>query len=426
MLADKVSGNLVGTWLLIPEYLRLGVWDLLCAWSGCSGEQVQPRVALQLVNEGALCTHGVRYLRSLSQRGFEVANGLPFVASDTSVHQLLAAHTVADAQELQVALGQVRRASGHFRGRLLALDPHRLESHTRRQTAQRKQQPESSAHKVTQTFFCFDVDTQQPLCFALTSSGPTVTHITPELLSMAQCILNPVPGQTLLLADREYYSDALISHVQRATPFDILMPLPSTARNRKVLKQIPDQEFTRRWAGYATTKQPFSLAEGTCDPLWLYAQRGGERPDQCTRQGFVCTADRPEVEGLTEHYPARWHIEEHFNRDQAIGWNRAGTLNMNIRYGHMSTALIAQAAIAQLRQRLQLQCTAQGLATTMLAGLDGDLRVKRDTIIVTYYNARLTQEAKNQLCDLPDRLAEEGVDPRIPWLYGLKLNFRFR
>ena len=29
MLADKVIGNMVGIWLLIPEHLRLGTWDLL-------------------------------------------------------------------------------------------------------------------------------------------------------------------------------------------------------------------------------------------------------------------------------------------------------------------------------------------------------------------------------------------------------------
>ena len=28
-LADKVSGNLAGIWLLVPEHLRLGTWDLL-------------------------------------------------------------------------------------------------------------------------------------------------------------------------------------------------------------------------------------------------------------------------------------------------------------------------------------------------------------------------------------------------------------
>jgi len=54
LLADKVCGNLVGLWLLIPEHLRLGTWDLLCGWTGQSGSRPEPRLALQLVHEAAL------------------------------------------------------------------------------------------------------------------------------------------------------------------------------------------------------------------------------------------------------------------------------------------------------------------------------------------------------------------------------------
>ena len=78
----------------------MGTWDLLCGWSGQPAGQVEPRLALQLVHEAALCSTGVRQRRALSQRGFELANGLPFVASDLAVHQLLGAHTVADSQRL--------------------------------------------------------------------------------------------------------------------------------------------------------------------------------------------------------------------------------------------------------------------------------------------------------------------------------------
>ena len=37
-----------------------------------------------------------------------------------------------DSQRLQVALGKVRRASGDFQGRLLAIDPHRVRSFSKR------------------------------------------------------------------------------------------------------------------------------------------------------------------------------------------------------------------------------------------------------------------------------------------------------
>jgi len=107
LLANKVSGTLVGIWLLIPEYLRLGTWDLLKSWSGMSDERIEPRLGLQLINESALCVSGIRMQRTLSQKGFELANGLPFIATDSAIHHVLDSHSVAEAQRLQIALGKV-------------------------------------------------------------------------------------------------------------------------------------------------------------------------------------------------------------------------------------------------------------------------------------------------------------------------------
>ena len=49
LLADKVAGNLSGVWLLAPELLRLGAWDLVCDWTGQRPERVGPRLALQII-----------------------------------------------------------------------------------------------------------------------------------------------------------------------------------------------------------------------------------------------------------------------------------------------------------------------------------------------------------------------------------------
>src|SRR5438045_4996609 len=68
LLADKVMGNLAGVWLLVPELLRLGAWDLVGSWTGQRPERVGPRLALQLIHEAALCTTGLRQRRSVSQR----------------------------------------------------------------------------------------------------------------------------------------------------------------------------------------------------------------------------------------------------------------------------------------------------------------------------------------------------------------------
>jgi len=213
LLCDKISGNLVGIWLLIAEHLRLGTWDLLRCWTGKESGSVEPRVALQLVHEAALCITGKRQNQTLSQQGFEVANGLPFVASNSAVHELLDSHTVAEAQAIQLMLGKLRQALGHYPGKVIAIDPHRILSHSKRQMVRRKKDPQALATKQVQTFFVLDADSQQPIFFTLGSSSRTVSQATPELLDMTARILNLKAYTPLVLADTEHYTFDLFEHV---------------------------------------------------------------------------------------------------------------------------------------------------------------------------------------------------------------------
>lgn len=132
---------------------------------------------------------------------------------------------------------------------------------------------------------------------------------------------------------------------------------------------------------------------------------------------------------MTREYPKRWHVEEFFNAHQALGWNRAGTMNLNVRYGQMTMALLAQSALHKLRRRLgepYRDWDSSHLAKSLLSGLEGDVRVADDTIVVTYYNAPNVERLNEHYQGLPARLQLEGIDPGLPWLYGYKLDFRFR
>lgn len=429
LLADKVCGNLVGLWLLVPEHLRLGTWDLLCGWTNQPADHVEPRLSLQLVHEAALCSTGLRQKRVLSQRGFELANGLPFVASDPAIHDLLDQHTVAESQRLQVALGRIRRASGDYQANLVVIDPHRVRSYSKRQMRRYRDDPKSKALKVGQTFFALDPDTHQPLCFTAATSSRTATTAAVELLGLTAEILTPRPAQTLVMADVEHETAELFNHVRSNTPFDLLTPMKNTSSLQKQLRAIPDEQFTRRWAGFSTMRQPYEMQRGQATDLHQFIQRSGERPDEYRLGAFLSTTDREEVDALTLHYPKRWHVEEFFNAHQALGWNRAGTMNLNVRYGQMTMALLAQAVLHQLRQRIGEPFStwdATHLSKSLLGGLEGDVRVNGDTIVVTYYNAPHVERLREHYHGLPDRLQSENIDPKIPWLYNFKLDFRFR
>ncbi len=174
---------------------------------------------------------------------------------------------------------------------------------------------------------------------------------------------------------------------------------------------------------------PYTPKGSRAGPFYQYIQRQGERPEEYRFNAFLATRDGDEVEELAGDFPKRWHVEEFFNAHQALGWDRAGTCNLNIRYGQMTMALIAQAAIDGIRKRLAPPATnwdARHMATAYFEGLEGDVRVDGDTIVVTYYNAPDADRLREHYEDLPAKLRAEKLDPRVPWLYGFQLDYRFR
>jgi hypothetical protein len=393
-LSDKVSGHLVGMWLLVAEHVRFGTWDLLRGWTGQTGqptERAEPRLALQLVHEAALCTSGIRSDRTLTHRGgFELANGLPFVASDATIHHLLAEHTVAEALRLQATLGKLRRASGDFRGKVLAIDPHRMRSYSKRKMRMHAKKASEKPLKMAQTFWPLDADTHQPVCFTTASSSRTVAQATPKLLDLAAEILSPQKVPSLVVADAEHFAAELIDHIAARPDFELVVPMFNSASLRKQLRAIPANAFLPQWAGFATTKRTYDMKRSAVGPYYQYIQRMGERAEDWHYKAFLSTSDGNEVDMLTSQFPKRWHVEEFFNANQALGWKRAGTMNLNIRYGQMTMALIAQAVIHQLRTRLGEPIRgwdASHLSKDLFHALDGDVRVTHDTILVTYYNA---------------------------------------
>src|SRR5882672_3657386 len=119
-------------------------------------DALAPRLALHLVHEAALCRPSLRYSRSLRHKGFELTNGLPFLPTDSAIHDLLDAHTMEQAHQLQIRLGQLRRASGSFPAQVLALDPHRQISYSKRDMVERRPAASQPASKQAQSFFLLD------------------------------------------------------------------------------------------------------------------------------------------------------------------------------------------------------------------------------------------------------------------------------
>lgn len=425
MLSNKVCGTHMGLWLLVPEYLRLGAWDLL---KGCfaqsSGSILDARLGLQLVNEAALCVHRIRKKDSLCHQGFCLANGLHFLATDESVHELLGKRPMQTYEQLQITLMQLRTLQQHYteHNKVLAIDPHRIKSTTMRIMPQKKKRPDEPAHKMMQTFFCVDALSGQPLAFMTGSSGKNCSPATLQLLNMIE---QGGIKEALFVADKEHFTKDIIEYFYTHPTFDMLMPAPNISKINRVVK---DLEYRPIWAGYALADTSFSL-DGSTNELHLLVQRQGEKADRYSYKAFLSTSNRNPIDLLTDVFPERWTIEEFFNFNGDMGWNRASTFNLNIKYGKQTLALIAQAATHQLKSRLPQtykHWTAANTSQKVLTNMEGDIRVNDDTIIVTYYGDHEKLNLRHQYENLPDKLETEGVNPKIPWLFDYKLDFRFK
>jgi len=249
---------------------------------------------------------------------------------------------------------------------------------------------------------------------------------------MAAQILGVHPGaqdKPLILADKEHFTQELFGAVRQQNAFDLLCAVPTYPNMVARWRAVPPASFTEHWPGYATTAQPYHFQDLPEQTFHEYVQRNGLRTQDLSFAGFLGTALLDQVPLLTRQFPDRWHVEEFFKFEQALGWDRAGTLNLNIRYGHLSLVLVAQAALHQLRQRLGApfaQWDALHFARHLFEGVEGDVRVQDQTIVVTLYNVPDAALLEKHLGHFPEQLAREGVDPHIPWLYNFNLDFRFR
>lgn len=423
-MAKKISGSHVGLWLLVPELVRLGAWDILKSLFETKGKaSMATHIGLQLINESAIGVNRLRVRGALTNQGFSTANGLSFLAADESVHALLDSCTVEEYRLAQEKIFHLRALQGHYSEEgVYAIDPHRIISNTKRITPLKKKKPEAAATKMLQTFFCVDAYTGQPLAFTNGSSGKKCASATLQLMEI---IKKAGVKKGLFLADKEHFTKDIAEWFSHHKEYEILMPAPAI---KKIREMYRTQHYVRKWAGYSLAETSYTFMDSDI-ALRLIIQREGEVEGEYSYKGFLTTSTKKAVYLLSDSFPQRWTIEKFFNFEQSHGWANASTLNLNIKYGKQTLALLAQAATHQLKKKLPddyQHWTAKSLADQVLTNLDGDISVEKNKIIVTFYGDHKKLDLKKHYSHISTQLVNEGLCPKIPWLLDYELEFRFK
>ena len=341
--------------------------------------------------------------------------------TDEQAHLLMQKHTMEQTRELLINLGIQRHLSGHYAGETIAVDPHRIISTSQRIMAKKRKVPSAPSQKMLQTFFAACAKTGQPIMAEMASTGMPTTKATSALLSSMGRIIK---SEKLLLADKEHFTYEQFKETKKYRNFDVLVPALNTSRIQNIIKTL---FYKPLWAGFAIAETMFRFQDHS-GIYRLIAQRTGENQKDYQYNAFLTTSTIDAELLICQLYDQRWTIEEFFHFENDMGMNRASTLNLNIRYAKLALSMIAQAATYQLRKKLKQKYriwNARHLANEVLAWADGDVRVEEDTIYVTFYGRQKHLDV-NDYTNLPQILLREGINPRIPWLFDYKLDFRFK
>jgi hypothetical protein len=226
-------------------------------------------------------------------------------------------------EELIVNLGHQRKLSGHYPGDVIAIDPHRIISKSRRIMTEKKKVPCEPSQKMLQTFFSVCCESGQPIMAHIASTGMPTTKITERLIRGTDQI---VRTGALLVADKEHFTNELLTVVNNQySHLDILVPV---IRNEKIDNLIKRLEYTPLWAGYAIAETTYSLNDSR-ENFRLIAQRAGENKNNYLYSAFITTSKKPAHQLLTKEYDKRWGVEEFFKFENSMGLNKASTMNLN-------------------------------------------------------------------------------------------------
>ena len=175
--------------------------------------------------------------------------------------------------------------NGHYKGDLIAIDPHRIVSTSQRIMPKKKKQPKEPSRKMVQTFFALDTQTGQPIGCGIGSPGANTTQATIDLLNMAAL----VNKNALILADKEHFTEYLIRTIDQDSDFEFLVPAISTERIQKIERS---QTYQRKWAGHAVAETMFNFS-GHKEKYWLISQREGETTKDYLYKSFLTLSSKP-------------------------------------------------------------------------------------------------------------------------------------
>jgi len=422
LLQRGLTTTSAGGFFFIPYLLQLGAHDLAAALGPAKHEGIpKERLALGLVFESIFgYTAGIRAVDTVSRADFGLLAGLPFLPSPSTQYRFLQDVPVKSALDFQTALGRGLVALAQVTpGHPVNIDGHNVKTYSRKAMKHAFITQEDRYGKAIRTFYTQDQTSKKPLIALAAYSGTTVSQVTHRLAGLTRAILG---RDFLLVADKEWYCGQLIQELHAHYGVAVLTPVRSSPKRLGEFDAVPLEQYDQTvWGNVAAVYTTMTDFDGPLRML-LKKRRDGKYFALIT-PACTMTADT-----AMPTYTKRWRIENFFAENAFLGVNHLPSLNLNAIQTMLSLRLLAFHVMDNFRHDLGAayqKKTPELIHREFVNGVQGRVQLCGNIIDVIIYGFEHEAAAAAILTNLDTKLANAGVDPRIPWLGNRRLRFTF-
>lgn len=425
LLTAGVDTYFGGLFLLIPFLLQIKVWDLagmLWPFKGKGSKGLTPtQVFLALFFTALGGLKNLNRVRNIQDTGLFLAAGLPKVPSAATLHRYLDSLNEKCLPGVKLKTARLLKRIGLIRGRIINIDIHASEYFGKQALPKGRHGTKRKAVKCWCTMVAHDQDTNNPILHETYLRHLNPFEVLPGFIARIRSVVGGAPWFTLVF-DREFFKVEFFAQLTRMPKTKFI----TLAKNYKTvveqLEAVPESAFKKLCEGKELAATYLHVTDCPARLRLILIKL----LDTGKLIGIITNDEKTQPDMLVLRYARRWRIENFFKDVNALlKLDHLPGIRQPKIDGMFYIKFLVFSMFNYLRQQLGGQFASMNIESMFesLFHKKARLKIENDCLVVRFSYFKGQETIVERYRYLNEKLRYQNIDPRVPWLESLKLEF---
>lgn len=410
---------------MIPYYLQIGLNERVGAL-GMEKEEGIPTLSavLGLINISLFEEGKISGIDGLNDKGFPALCGLGNLPDTSFFYRFLQGVKTSSAEKFIIECSKKFVETGLNIGRVINLDGKFLAYFGKKKIGKTQHPTRNKVLPGLNVFVVQDQETRTPIFLRVKYPGLTAMDIGIPLLERTIEIVGEGCLEKVIW-DRWLSVGALLNYLDKYMKLKYVTIMRMHKNRIQEMKKVPVSKFRTMADGRQVAFKNTTLRnyEGKAKLIVICFEEDEEEK----YYGYLTNDTTSTEETIIEEYDHRWRIECLFKELEFLGFHKLPSTELNQATMSLGTKLVVCNILSSFRRDIGGEFSSRELKGILKEFLREQAFVKAEgrTVHVTFYAHRHEDVLRPLFTDLNKKLAEKGIDTRVPWLGYRNLEFHF-